>query len=117
MLAGRMLHGHYWTLQNWAAQNWARQWTARQHRSRANPAQVTPERPWARTVRDPKLGELQLSGRWHAQAHSDELLLVVHGLGGSSESSYTRVFFRAIFVIDHAVSRFCDIERNGLNLC
>src|SRR5690606_5640435 len=32
---------------------------------------------------------LELHGRWHVQPYSDELLLVVHGLGGSSESSYT----------------------------
>ncbi len=71
-----MLHGHYWTLRN------------RLTRS-LQPAPVGPARAWFCDVSDPKVGRVRLAGRFNPQPGSDELLVVVHGLGGSSRSPYT----------------------------
>ena len=47
-----------------------------------------PSRPWSTAVEDPRLGRVRLSGRLHRVDGGSTLLVLVHGLGGSSESSY-----------------------------
>lgn len=44
--------------------------------------------PWSTVVEDPALGSVRLSGRLHHPSGGRDLLVVVHGLGGCSESSY-----------------------------
>ncbi|HYH47351.1 MAG TPA: alpha/beta fold hydrolase, partial [Thermoanaerobaculia bacterium] len=44
--------------------------------------------PFAFTVPDPVLGPVQLTGKLRAAADSDELLVVIHGLGGCADSHY-----------------------------
>jgi hypothetical protein len=56
------------------------------HRLAAYPA--PPSQPWETTVDDPDVGPVRLSGRLHEVPGSDELVLLVHGLGGSTESHY-----------------------------
>ena len=51
------------------------------------PRRVSASVPFRWTVRDPKYGEVRLSGRLH-HAPSDTLLVVVHGLGGDVGSHY-----------------------------
>lgn len=50
---------------------------------------------WSFAVPDARHGVVNLSGRYDAAPHASELLVVIHGLGGSSESSYARVAARA----------------------
>ena len=44
--------------------------------------------PWSTEVDDPALGPVRLSGWLHHPPGARDLLVVVHGLGGCSESSY-----------------------------
>jgi uncharacterized protein len=44
--------------------------------------------PFSTTVSDPELGAVVLRGRLFDREGSDSLLVVVHGLGGSSQSAY-----------------------------
>jgi predicted alpha/beta-fold hydrolase len=74
------LHGHYWTV-------------APRLRHLLRPLAAPASRPWETWVEDPVAGRVRLTGRL-AQAGGaregapagGELLLVVHGLGGSTES-------------------------------
>lgn len=75
------LHGHVWTL-------WPRL------RGTLRPLPPPPSRHWRTTLRDPRVGELTLSGRLH-DGGGDELLVVVHGLGGSHRSPYMVAAARA----------------------
>ncbi len=50
--------------------------------------------PWGTTLRDPALGDVRLSGLMRA-SEGDELLVVVHGLGGSTSSGYMGLALRA----------------------
>jgi predicted alpha/beta-fold hydrolase len=50
--------------------------------------------PWSTTLRDPALGDVRLSGLLRA-SEGDELLVVVHGLGGSTGSGYMGLALRA----------------------
>lgn len=71
----RMLHGHYWTL--------------RAHLlGRLNRERRPDSRDWYCDVEDPRLGAVRLSGRWREVPESDTVVVIVHGLGGSSESVY-----------------------------
>lgn len=47
-----------------------------------------PSRHWRTFLDDPIVGRVRLTGRLH-EAPGDELLVVVHGLGGSHQSIYT----------------------------
>jgi predicted alpha/beta-fold hydrolase len=77
------LSGHYWTLRPFLQ-------GVLPGASRGLDAQ-----PWSLSVADPMLGSVRLSGRLFPAAGSRRLLLALHGLGGSAESSYLREALRA----------------------
>ena len=52
------------------------------------PPAAPPGVPWAVEVPDAVVGSVRLSGRLQVVPGSSQLLILVHGLGGSSESSY-----------------------------
>ncbi len=66
------LHGHYWTV-------------APRLRHMLRPLAAPPSRAWETWVDDPVAGRVRLTGLL-AAAGGGELLLVVHGLGGSTAS-------------------------------
>jgi len=72
------LHGHLWTI---------RPWLLHQLRPRRPPASVR----WGTTVSDPLLGPIRLRG-WLSGASASypggACLVVIHGLGGTSEGHY-----------------------------
>lgn len=45
-------------------------------------------RPWETTVEDARTGTVRLTGRLREVPGADELVMLVHGLGGSTESHY-----------------------------
>jgi uncharacterized protein len=68
-------------------------WTiAPRLRHSLRPLPTPPARPWQRAVDDPQAGTIQLSGLWRevpaAAGEEAEALVVVHGLGGCTESHY-----------------------------
>ena len=76
----RSLLGHYWTVQPVvAALGW---------RGAAQAGLVDPPQPWSGEVGDERGGRVRLSGQLHAPAGARRLLVLVHGLGGSSASRY-----------------------------
>lgn len=61
-------------------------------------------RPWSRTVADAKVGLVTLTGLWRHEPGSTELLLFVHGIGGSAWARYAdRV---AAVASEHGLSCF-----------
>lgn len=70
-----MLHGHLWTLRQHVATTLA-----------------PPVPPWSRefrlTVPDARFEEVELTGRLSELPGADEIVVLVHGLGGSSQSGY-----------------------------
>lgn len=68
------LHGHYATLTPFL---WRRFF----------PAHRPLSAPWSVTCHDPDVGDLRLTGSLRA-LDGDELLVVIHGLGGSARSGY-----------------------------
>lgn len=52
------------------------------------PVPSPPGEPFALAVEDPRVGQVALSGFLRHRPGSDELLLLVHGLGGCAESLY-----------------------------
>ncbi|MCB9625050.1 MAG: alpha/beta fold hydrolase [Sandaracinus sp.] len=77
----RPLHGHWHTFRPFVRQL-----------VRATP--TVPSRHWRTFLDDPDVGRVRLTGRLHEQP-GDELLVVVHGLGGSHQSIYTLEAARA----------------------
>lgn len=71
-----MLRGHYWTIRH-------------HFESRLRPASLPASRAWFCETPDALLGRVRLSGRLCLVPGCDTLLVIVHGLGGSSQSSYT----------------------------
>ncbi len=69
----RPLSGHFWTLAGYA-------------RGRL-PARAPASRPFELSVRDPVAGEVRLTGR-HTDAGGEGLVVILHGIAGSSESAY-----------------------------
>jgi len=69
--------GHIWTI-------------APELRDRVRPLRAPASEPWTMLVQDERLGAIRLGGRLRHEPRADTLLLVVHGLGGSSESPYAR---------------------------
>ena len=66
------LSGHLWTIS-----------------TRLRRRSLPPEAPtWSARVRDPKVGKVQLTGQLRVPAGAKDLVLLVHGLGGCSESGY-----------------------------
>ncbi len=56
---------------------------------------VPPQVPFRLPIEDPAVGPLTLTGALHAPAAAKTLLIALHGLGGSAESSYMRYFAQA----------------------
>jgi predicted alpha/beta-fold hydrolase len=52
------------------------------------PSPAPPSQPWQTVVDDPVAGAVRLTGRLSDVPGSDELVLLVHGLGGCTESHY-----------------------------
>lgn len=69
------LRGHFWTLAPFI---------------RDSLATPTPpaSRAWETSLEDPRVGTVAITGRLSARGPSDTLLVIVHGLGGSSTSFY-----------------------------
>lgn len=84
------LGGHFWTI-------------ASHLRHRFRPAPIAGE-PWSAPVIDPQAGELLLTGTYH-RGGGDLALLLVHGLGGSSDSAYMLATAAAAIDRDLAVLR------------
>ncbi len=69
------MRGHFWTLAG--------------HIGRTlNPGTVPPSRHLGVAVDDARFGSVRLSGRLSAPPSANSLLVLVHGLGGSSQSPY-----------------------------
>ncbi|HET6585071.1 MAG TPA: alpha/beta fold hydrolase, partial [Nannocystaceae bacterium] len=73
----RELGGHLWTI-------------APELRDRVRPLHAPASEPWSVVVEDARVGAVRLGGRVRHEPDAQTLLLVVHGLGGSSESPYVR---------------------------
>lgn len=52
--------------------------------------------PWTTGLRDPVRGAVRLTGRLHREPGAGALVVLVHGLGGSSESPYVLAASRAL---------------------
>jgi predicted alpha/beta-fold hydrolase len=57
-------------------------------RHRLRPPRLPASRPWAAVIDDPVAGPVRVTGALSEAAGSDELLLLVHGLGGDTGSHY-----------------------------
>jgi predicted alpha/beta-fold hydrolase len=69
------VRGHLWTI-------------APSLRHRLRPAPLPPSRPWTVTLDDPLRGAVRLTGLLREVPASDEIVVLVHGLGGGSDSHY-----------------------------
>lgn len=52
------------------------------------PSRLAPAQPWSTTLVDPAIGSLRLTGKLRESSGSRDLFLLVHGLGGGTESYY-----------------------------
>lgn len=57
-------------------------------RHAVRPAQLPEARPWATSVDDPQAGSVRVTGRLREVPGSDDVLVLIHGLGGCTESHY-----------------------------
>ena len=73
------LSGHAWTL--WQSID-----------RRLAPPTAPPSEAWSQAVDDPVAGPIALTGRLSRSPEDRHLVILVHGLGGSSESSYMQRF-------------------------
>ena len=80
--AAGVLGGHAWTVLADA-------------KHRVRPVVVPPWRPWSLEVPDGLGGAVRLSGCYAASPDREVAALIVHGLGGSSNSGYSRALARA----------------------
>lgn len=69
------------------------------------PPSAPPHEPFRLVVEDPTVGRLILSGALHAPSAACTLVVALHGLGGSAESSYMRQFATAAVAAGHACLR------------
>ena len=69
--------GHLWTI-------------APRLRHRVRPLPIPEWQAWQTSLADPQVGTIPVSGRLRELPAGEELLVVVHGLGGSTESHYMR---------------------------
>lgn len=74
--------GHYWTLGPYLRHNLL-------------PTEVPEWQPWETRIVDPAIGPVHLSGRLARGRASRNVLVIVHGLGGSATSYYARNAARA----------------------
>jgi predicted alpha/beta-fold hydrolase len=65
-------------------------------RHRLRPQQAPAAVPWSTTVHDAQLGSIALRGRLRERADSDTCVIVVHGLGGTTETHYCVQAARAV---------------------
>ncbi len=64
-------------------------WTVGPHLAHTlRPTPLPRDEPWDAPVHDPSLGPLRLTGWLRARPGADTLVLIIHGLGGSVDSSY-----------------------------
>lgn len=73
----RQLGGHLWTI-------------APEVRDRLRPLRAPASEPWSVVLDDARVGAVRVGGRVRHEPGAQTLLLIVHGLGGSSESPYVR---------------------------
>lgn len=76
------IHGHAWTFRPFL-------------RSLTRPRVAPPSRHFRTTLEDPVRGTVRITGRMGPEPHHGSLLVVVHGLGGSSQSFYALLAARA----------------------
>lgn len=69
------LAGHLWTLGGFL-------------RRTLSPAEAPPSRPWETHLDDSVVGSVRLTGNLSEVAEARALVIVIHGLGGSSDSPY-----------------------------
>jgi predicted alpha/beta-fold hydrolase len=72
-----LLRGHFWTLSSYL-------------RNYLSPPAEPESEAWGLTVDDPEVGEVRVSGRLSRVEGSGRLVIVLHGIAGCSESSYSR---------------------------
>jgi len=89
---GTSFSGKFWTVAPAAA-------------SYFRPPSAPPHEPFRLAVEDPTVGRLVLSGALHAPPAARTLLVALHGLGGSAESSYMRQFATAAVGAGYACLR------------
>ncbi|HXU30466.1 MAG TPA: alpha/beta fold hydrolase [Thermoanaerobaculia bacterium] len=80
------LRHHYWTIAPRIAHSF-------------RPFQCLPGEPWSLEIEDPKMGPVVLTGRLHDRregGQGGDLVVIVHGLGGSCESRYVRLAAAAV---------------------
>ena len=66
-------------------------------RDAIRPYPVAAGSPWSTELEDPTHGNVRLSGAFHEPAKPGApVVIVIHGLGGCSESFYCRLFTRAL---------------------
>ena len=80
--AAGVLGGHAWTILADA-------------KHRVRPVIVPPSSPWSIDVDDGYGGHVRLTGKYATARDADTAVLIVHGLGGSSESGYDRALAHA----------------------
>lgn len=69
------------------------------------PPSAPPHEPFRLAIEDPTVGPIGLSGELHAPSGARHLVVALHGLGGSAESSYMRQFATAAVATGHACLR------------
>jgi uncharacterized protein len=69
------LHGHLWTIRPFL-------------RHKLRPRTPPPSVPWSTMVEDPVVGSILLQGRFSPRPGARGCLVIVHGLGGTADSSY-----------------------------
>lgn len=69
------LHGHLWTIRPFV-------------RHTLRPETPPPSQPWSTVVQDPTVGPIRIQGRFSPRSGARACLVVVHGLGGSTDSYY-----------------------------
>jgi len=93
------LSGHYWTVAPVA-------------RALLRPPAAPPGEPFGLEVVDPTVGRVGLTGVLHAPDSATTLLVALHGLGGSIESSYLKRFASAAVARGYACLRL-DLRGAG----
>jgi uncharacterized protein len=83
-----VLGGHYWTLRPFVSRRGVRSLAQPLGAPGAHARDVCPPEPWSSDVPDARWGSVHITGALHAPPGARGLLLVVHGLGGSSDSLY-----------------------------
>lgn len=93
----RAIHGHIWTV--------------RPHLEHAfRPVRAPRDEPWDEVVVDPEVGSIRLTGWLRARPHSNTLAVLIHGLGGNTESRYV---VRAARACDDAGLSYLRLNLRG----